>query len=229
MQRSYQAELLDADHIPREDLFQNLKELNFINTWLGGHQISVDGLKKLIKSTPKHQYKIADVACGGGDNLIAMAKWCRENKVNCQLIGIDIKPDCIEYAKENCRYFPEISFITSDYQLVEEQFDIISCALFCHHLTEIQVEQYLSWCKNHSTIGFYINDLERNILAMLSIKWLTKLFSKSYLVKNDAPLSVKRGFLKSEWQNMLQKHSQNYNIYWKWAFRHLIICKMNVL
>jgi len=34
------------------------------------------------------------------------------------------------------------------------------------------------------------------LVGLVSIKMLTALFSKSWLVKNDAPLSVKRGFRK---------------------------------
>ena len=51
-----------------------------------------------------------------------------------------------------------------------------------------------------------------------------RLFSKSYLVKNDAPLSVLRGFKKNEWKNIFEKAGiKNYSIKWKWAFRYLIV------
>jgi len=69
-----------------------------------------------------------------------------------------------------------------------------------------------------------VNDLHRHFLAYNSIKILSRIFSKSYLVKNDAPLSVLRGFSKEELQNILQKaavHSVQLN--WKWAFRWLLI------
>jgi hypothetical protein len=52
---------------------------------------------------------------------------------------------------------------------------------------------------------------------------ITKIFSSSYLVKNDAPLSVARGFYKTEWLNILRQAGlQNFQIEWKWAFRYLI-------
>jgi hypothetical protein len=51
------------------------------------------------------------------------------------------------------------------------------------------------------------------------------MFSKSDLVKNDAPVSVLRGFKKMEWKNLLQKAGiNNYSVKWKWAFRFLIVC-----
>jgi hypothetical protein len=81
----------------------------------------------------------------------------------------------------------------------------------------------LQWMKNNATAGFFINDLHRNSMAYYSIKLLTKFFSKSYLVKNDAPLSVARGFTKKEWRRILHDAGiPNAVVQWKWAFRHLI-------
>jgi hypothetical protein len=43
-------------------------------------------------------------------------------------------------------------------------------------------------------------------------------------VKNDAPLSVLRGFKKREWR-LLFRHAgiDHYELKWNWAFRWLII------
>ena len=80
--------------------------------------------------------------------------------------------------------------------------------------------------KENCTIGFFINDLQRNTIAYFSIAMLTKMFSKSYLVKNDAPLSVARGFHKNEWQKIFSLAGiNNFSVQWKWAFRYLISYK----
>jgi hypothetical protein len=81
----------------------------------------------------------------------------------------------------------------------------------------------LKWMKQNSRIGFFINDLHRHSLAYHSIRLLTRLFSKSYLVKNDAPISVTRGFKKNELENFLINAGiADYTIQWKWAFRWLV-------
>ncbi|TAG51695.1 MAG: methyltransferase domain-containing protein [Cytophagales bacterium] len=221
--RSNKLELLDANNIPTADLFQNLKELNIINTYLGGHKITINALSKLSLEKNK-SYTLVDVACGGGDSLKAMAIWARKNKIKIRFTGIDLKNDCILYAKNHCKDFPEISFITSDFRDVSQKFDITTCALFCHHLKDVEVIHYLKWCVSHSNKHFIINDLHRNWIAKTSISVLTYFFSKSYLVKNDAPLSVARGFIKNEWEYFL-KHANisNYSLSWKWAFRYVII------
>ena len=48
--RSYTKELLDKDDIPFEDIRLNMHELNTINSWLGGHNITLVGIKKLLKN-----------------------------------------------------------------------------------------------------------------------------------------------------------------------------------
>ena len=75
----------------------------------------------------------------------------------------------------------------------------------------------------NSKRGFFINDLHRHWLAYYLIKYITRFFSKSYLVKNDACLSVARSFRKNDWKKlMLQAGISNWEIAWKWAFRWLV-------
>jgi SAM-dependent methyltransferase len=227
--RSYKKELLDNDNIPFADIRQNMKELNTVNKYLGGHKITISGIKKLIQGqTTGKPIVICEIGCGGGDNLYAIEKYCSKKNIIGSFIGIDIKPECISFAKQQ---YPELDaeWITSDYQLVnfpEKKPDIIFSSLFCHHFTDEELRSMLLWMKENASKGFFINDLHRHPAAYYSIKWITQLFSRSYLVKNDAPLSVARGFSKKEWSDIFHAAGiHNFFIEWKWAFRHLIIYK----
>jgi 2-polyprenyl-3-methyl-5-hydroxy-6-metoxy-1,4-benzoquinol methylase len=225
--RSYEKELLDSDNLAFADLQRNLQELEFINKYLGGHHITLKGLRVLTAT--KKVISVCEVGCGGGDNLKAIEAWCTNKGIKAELTGIDINKDCIVYAKENCNKLKDAEFITSDYKSVVFHYkkpDIIFSSLFCHHLNNNQLIELMNWSKRYSAIGFFINDLDRNPLAYYSIKLLTKLFSRSYLVKNDAPLSVKRSFKRNDWIKLLvQAGLKNYSIQWKWAFRWLVIVK----
>jgi hypothetical protein len=142
-------------------------------------------------------------------------------------IGIDINEHCISYAQEKN---PSLSceWIQSDYAEVifDKKPHIIFSSLFCHHFPEEQLQKMFQWMHDNSSLGFFVNDLHRNRLAYYSIKMLTIIFSRSYLVKNDAPLSVLRGFSKNELKTLLSDASINkHSIKWKWAFRWLIIVK----
>ena len=227
MQRSYDLELLDESEIPEKDLRRNLYELERINTLLGGYATTLKGIARCVREHRGSQrIRIVDVGSGAGDTLRKIADWGRKNKINLDLVGIDLKKTCIEYAQERSKSYPEISFIHSDYAQTQPQADIISSALFCHHLSDSQLIQFLAWSNRNASLGFVINDLHRHPFAYYSIKYLTKFFSKSYLVKNDAPLSVRRSLGREEWENLLaQAQINHYSIDWVWAFRWLVVGK----
>jgi 2-polyprenyl-3-methyl-5-hydroxy-6-metoxy-1,4-benzoquinol methylase len=225
-QRTHTKEYLDADDIPFADIRQNMQELNFINTWLGGHAITKKGFKKLV--TGKKEITVCEIGCGGGDNLAAIAGWCQNRNIKISCIGIDWKESCIAVARENSVFSENDQWIVSDYARVrfDQKPDIIFSSLFCHHFTEDQLVFQLAWMRDNSRLGFFINDLHRHWLAYDSIALLTKWFSSSYLVKHDAPLSVARGFLQTEWSQICKKAGiQTAEISWQWAFRHLIMYK----
>ena len=223
--RSYEKELLDQDDIPFSDILGTMQELNVINTLLGGHSITRDGIDFFLDDAPHDkQLTIAEIGCGGGDNLSAIHKFLSKIDRPASLIGIDIKEECIQFAKQH--EVTPVAWICSDYRKVTwpaQQPDIIFSSLFCHHFTDEQLVEQLKWLKENTRMGFFINDLHRNAIAYHSIKLITRLFSKSALVKNDGPLSVKRAFRKADWVRLLHAAGiQHYTIKWKWAFRYLI-------
>jgi len=227
--RSAQKELLDGDHLPFEDIRLNMQELDFINTWLGGHLITLAGIRCLLHSTAtlKSPLHICEIGCGGGDNLRVIKKYLDRKGISAHYTGIDLNPHCIAYA-ESRKENEGITFICSDYKKAEfgSKPHIIFSSLFCHHFNNEALKQQWQWMKHHTTLGFFVNDLHRHPLAYYSIRWLTNWFSKSYLVKNDAPLSVLRGFHKNELIALQQELLPgNITLQWKWAFRWLLVYK----
>ena len=230
--RSAEKEYLDAPHIPQRALFQNLSELDTINRLLGGYRVLLRGVKKLLPFATDQPIRILDIGSGGGDSLANIYRRFH-SRYKLELTGLDLKSDCIKYANkrhENC----PIEFIESDYRdrigrVEATTFDIMTASLFCHHLTDSDLIELFIWMSQKARIGFVINDLERHPLAYHSIRILTKLFSKSYLVKHDAPLSVRRGFKRKELKSLLERAGiQNYQIEWRWAFRWLIIVRTSI-
>jgi 2-polyprenyl-3-methyl-5-hydroxy-6-metoxy-1,4-benzoquinol methylase len=226
--RSYKKELLDRDDLPFEDIRQNMRELDVINRYLGGHKVTIDGVKKLVKGLPAgHTIHIAEIGSGGGDNLRVIREWAQKKNISVHLTGIDINEACIRFAtaQEQSR---DIAFIHSDYRyaVIAQKPHIIFSSLFCHHFTDEEIIVMLQWMAHNSTVGFFINDLQRHPLAYYSIKLMTRLFSKSYLVKHDAPLSVQRGFVREDWNHLFQRAGmKDFNCQWKWAFRWLVTWK----
>ncbi len=221
--RSHLPELLDRPDIPAADIERNLYELEVINRWLGGHTITLSGFNSL--ASKQQNITVCEIGCGGGDNLLAIQKNAGSGQASLHCIGIDLNPDCIQVA-QNAVWKKLPKLIISDYRQVafDPKPDILFSSLFCHHFTEEQLIYMFRWMRTHARNGFFINDLHRHPVAYYAIRILTTIFSRSYLVKNDAPLSVLRGFKRKELKIILDKAGiPNYTIRWKWAYRWLVI------
>ena len=174
--------------------------------------------------------KIADLGCGGGDMLMVMANWAKKKRINAQFIGIDANDFMINFATKRTANYPNISYLHQDIyseEFKEKFFDIVTMTLFCHHFSDESLITLLQQLKKQTRIGIVINDIHRHWFAYHSIAWITKLFLKSYLVKNDAKLSVWRAFVREDLEKIIQKSGfTKYSIRWKWAFRWEVVLKV---
>lgn len=228
--RSEEKEYLDDFQSEGDDLTQNLRELKFINKWLGGNAVTFSGLKTALnKREITGPLQIADLGCGGGDILTLIANWGKRKKIPLELVGIDANAFIIKYATLNTSLIPSISYQQLDVfseDFKKQKFDIVNCTLFCHHFDDESLIQLFKQLKSQIRIAVVINDLHRHWFAYYSIKWLTAIFSKSYMVKNDAKLSVLRGFTKKELEVLIKKAGFiDYAIRWKWAFRWEVVLR----
>ena len=224
--RSSQSEMLDTPDIPKDLLEQNLRELDFLNRWLNGHAISMEGLKKLVKDK-KSSYRVIDIGCGSGDVLKLMARWARKHGFSIQLTGIDKNPDAIEFLRKHCGSYPEIDGIAcgyADFLKQEHPVDIIHASLFCHHLPDEELVGFFRKVNAIAQNGFIVNDLQRTPLAYYGAKLMTGLLNGSSLSKNDGPISVLRAFKQYELEQLLKRAGvRNFTICRRWPFRFLVI------
>ncbi len=226
--RSAEKEYLDSNHIETRDLYRNLEELHIINKRLGGYNASRKGLAAIL-NTNKPIRTVLDIGFGGGDSIKQLSNYSDQKHAKLFFYGVDLKKDCLTYAENNLKTLYNTQLICDDYRNIApellEQTDVIHCSLFLHHLSDEEIIRLFKFAKANNCI-ILVNDLHRNWVAYQSIKLLTFLFSRSYLVKNDAPLSVKRGFKKQELIALLQKAGfKDYSVKWSWAFRYILIAK----
>lgn len=229
--RSYQAELMDDLTLSNDALRKNLDELELINKYLGGNNVVIEALEKLKTKkiiTPQKTIRIADLGCGGGDTLRQIALWAKRCKLNVELIGIDANQFMLDYASEKAKQknvemrFKKIDIFSKEFE--QESYDISICSLFCHHFTDEELLQLFAQVQKNTTLAFIINDLHRHWFAYYSIMYITKILNGSYLVQNDAPLSVLRAFRRQELENLLDTSGfTNYELHWRWAFRYQMI------
>jgi ubiquinone/menaquinone biosynthesis C-methylase UbiE len=228
-ERSQLPEKMDEPGIAKKEIHQALKELEIINKLLGGYRVILHALDQVEWSD--RPLTIMDVGCGGGDMLRAISKWAERKKKKVQLIGIDRNVTMTEFASDRSKTFSNIRFMTCDVfddALMHEKADIVMNSLFCHHFDNDDLVNLIKRINQLASEAVIINDIDRHWFAYQSIKTITLLFSKTCLVKYDAPLSVARSLKRNEWQAILASAGiNNYTLRWMWAWRWQIIAKKN--
>ena len=224
-QRILGEEITDDLTLATPEVVENLKEIALINRWLGGHKASVDAVRQLLPPNLNEPLTIADLGCGGGDTLKALAQSLK--LPNLSFIGIDGNACALAYAKAQNVNNATINFTHADLfskEFKEQKFDIAHLSLVCHHFTNEQLISLFKQLKKQCRYGFVINDLHRHKLALWGIKSLNGLVVKTRLGQHDGVQSVKRGFTYSELEALLQAAQiENFRIKWKWAFRWLVV------
>ena len=223
--RSLLPEDMDQSDASLKAIEQSLSEIEVINKWLGGYSVILNALEQL--PWPDRTMTIMDLGSGGGDTLRAIAAWALKNNKPVKLIGVDRNSIMTGYAATRSITFANIEFITMsvfDARLLDMKADITMNSLFCHHFDNgelVNLVRIMHHIASHSVI---INDIDRHWLAYYPIKALTAVFSKTDMVKYDAPLSVARSLNRQEWKTILQQSGIiNYSLHWKWAWRWQII------
>ncbi|HKO77729.1 MAG TPA: hypothetical protein VJU52_10945, partial [Flavobacterium sp.] len=96
--RTNNPEIMDDFALEGDALKVALDKIAQINQLLGGNQLTLKGVEKLLK---KESYsspiKIVDVGCGNGDMLRKLADFGLQNNLNLELIGVDANNFTVNY------------------------------------------------------------------------------------------------------------------------------------
>lgn len=227
-ERSLETEMMDDFTLEGEMFRDTLDKLETINRLLGGNNVTIKGLKYLLKDQPKNKtITIVDLGCGHADILRDVAVFGRKHNYKLKLIGIDANPDAIEYAKELSKDYSELSLESMDIfseDFKKQSFDVVLCTLFLHHFKKEQLISFLQPTVQKASIGMVVNDLHRHKLAYYLFK-VIGLFIKNQMVREDGLTSVLRAFKRKDLEAISRQIKAQYSVQWKWAFRYLWILK----
>ncbi|MCM8570095.1 methyltransferase domain-containing protein [Gramella jeungdoensis] len=223
--RTDQIEIMDDFELKGSELRKTLRDLEKINSWLGGNKITRKGIEKLLHNHTKGRIvKIADIGCGNGAMMRKLAIWGRKKGYSFEFVGIDANSHTIQIAEELSKYYPEISFLSlnilsDEFQKME--FDIILCTLTLHHFRDKEIISLVKQFHAQSRLGVVINDLHRSKIAYFLFQAFCSVFVNNEIARKDGLVSILRGFKKRE----IEKFSghipaSDHHIKWKWAFRY---------
>jgi 2-polyprenyl-3-methyl-5-hydroxy-6-metoxy-1,4-benzoquinol methylase len=131
---------------------------------------------------------VLDVASGGGDVVRALARpgWRVE--------GCDVSPTAVEHASRRGGTFFVHDALGSP---LPAGYDAVTCSLFLHHLSDDQVIALLRRFAEGARF-VAVSDLERNRPGLWSAYVVSRLITRSPVVHNDGPVSVRAAFTPRE-------------------------------
>jgi ubiquinone/menaquinone biosynthesis C-methylase UbiE len=187
---------MDAPDVPVALMAEALGELDSINAWLGGHRTSLTLLRRRLLAVG-HPVRLLDVGAGGAGTARFLSHWAARHGVDLEITLLDIHSAVCQVAAEIVRHHPGIRLVRADaFQLPfgDHAFHFAHAGLFLHHFPNPEIINLLTEMRRVVSDGVVVNDLNRHPLAYHSIRALGRLFIRSPIVRNDAPLSVMRGF-----------------------------------
>ncbi len=227
LRRNTDLEIMDDLSTHGEDMDRTLREIDTINRWLGGNSVTLSGIGNLVNTHRRQLFTLCDLGCGSGEMLRLIREWGLRRNLDIRCTGVDANEYIAGYAQRHCKTDNRIAIAAGNVLSEEffvQRYDFFTATLFLHHLTDEQLVSGLKRWTRMTNVGIVINDLHRHPLAYYAIKFITRILSRSSMVRHDAPLSVLRGFSRSDWIRILKDAGiERFKIRWKWAFRWQIL------
>ncbi len=198
--RSSELERIDTGDHTEEEYETFLREIRFINRYLGDVRALRRTLFREIEDCELRSFSILDVACGSGELLRQTAAFAHATGREIRLTGIDL------HERSFTERAVDISFVRGDaFQLpfADDSFDFAISSLFFHHLANESIPLALAEMSRVARRGVIVIDLERSRIAYHLYKLFCFVFRISPLVTQDGSLSVRKGFRKDEMARML--------------------------
>lgn len=223
-------EWMDDPSASAADIQSALHDLRRINGLLGGYRATFTALRPLFR---KHgSFHLLDVGTGSGDYLAHVLRWGRQRQTHVEAVGIDRSPATVGFGRAWLDTHLSTSFrpharidvgnaLALPYD--DNAFDVAHAALVLHHFHGPEAVQLLREMDRVSRVGIVINDLHRHPLAYAGIWVLSRLLRLAPMVQHDGPISVRRGFDRSDLQALARAAGlEAPNIRWHWAFRWIL-------
>jgi 2-polyprenyl-3-methyl-5-hydroxy-6-metoxy-1,4-benzoquinol methylase len=198
--RHRQPEIMDQPDLDPRRHDQALAALRRINALSRTAAVLWPPVAAFARRMAPRPVRLLDVACGAGD--IAVALWRRASRARraIAIAGCDISSQAIAHAQEQARRAgANVAFFTHDVlgPPLPEEYDIITCSLFLHHLDEGPAEELLRRLARAARLVL-VSDLERSPLGYVLAWTVCRLLTRSPVVHVDGPRSVEGAFTVAE-------------------------------
>jgi 2-polyprenyl-3-methyl-5-hydroxy-6-metoxy-1,4-benzoquinol methylase len=184
-------------------------------------------VRQIVSTNPHRTWRVLDVASGGGDIPTAIAGRARANRLPITVHGIDVSPFAVEYAQKRARRLghTDVQFTRHDALTspLPDDYDIITCSLFLHHLDDTTAEAFLRKIALAARHAVLINDLRRTRVGHALAWFSCRILTRSRIVRVDGPMSSRAAYTVDEVKQMAARSGLNgAHISRRWPQRFLL-------
>lgn len=207
-------ELMDDPSLPADEHLAALDALGRINLLSATASQLAAAIGRVVADAtwPNQPLRIVDVACGGGDVTIAVAKRLmrpRSRPVigHVAVTGIDVSRRAIDRAAAlAAEGSAPVEFVVRDVVLDGcPPCDVATSSLFLHHLDDDAAERVLRGMASAARRGVVVSDLVRSGAGLALAVAATRFVCRSRVARVDGPLSVRAARTVAEYRDLCER------------------------
>lgn len=215
--RATEPELLDLG-VDEEEARRSLRDLRFVNRWLGGRRALRRAVLPLLAGLPRPT--VLDVGCGSGD-LPALLHAERGLRV----VGLDLKPLHLRQAPRSLR---PVAADVRRLPFGPRSFDVVTASLFLHHFDGDEAASVLASLAAVARRALVVNDLRRARLPWLFGRLFFPLLFQARVSVADGLLSIRRSFTPHELaETFRQAGLAGARVERAWPYRLLAVARLD--
>ncbi|HEX2999239.1 MAG TPA: methyltransferase domain-containing protein [Armatimonadota bacterium] len=201
MRRVVIPELLDEDLGTPEEIAASLADLRRLNRWFGGTRTTVDLVRRVARQTGRSEFSVLDIGAGCGGMIASVRDALSQGGLQIQATLLDRKPSHMALA-DNHMHRVAANALALPFR--DSAFDLVSCALFTHHLEPGDVITFLREALRVSRTALLINDLRRSATS-LALVYAGFALMRSSMSRHDGVASVRRAYTIGEMRVMIAR------------------------
>lgn len=196
-ERRPQPELLDADHLPLDEIEKSLGDIRRVNRFWGGRRAAETSLLRAIVSAGGAQSAL-DFGSGSGDLPAHLRRLAARAGIPLTMIALDRQIAHLATAR---RLFGVDRLVAADAlraPLADASVDWVFSAQFFHHFSPEENARVLREMARIARRGLFVLDLRRNAAARALVVLFGRLIFRSRLSVTDGRISIEQAYTARE-------------------------------